>query len=178
MKVIEIPLNKSKVGVIVFSSAAFVFAGSRLAFSPQSFQNRFISNPLILQIFGVIAMLIFLFLGIMTMRKLLDKKMGLVINELGITDHSTATSIGLIRWEDIEDISELNVWNSKLIGIRLKNPEPYKVQVSSRLTRKTLEMNRKSYNTDVLINTQTLKTEYRSLKSQIDQAWKNYFENL
>lgn len=45
----------------------------------------------------------------------------LIVDRNGITDHSTATSVGFISWEDIKDIFITRCLSQRSISIKLKN---------------------------------------------------------
>jgi hypothetical protein len=47
---------------------------------------------------------------------------GLVIDNTGLFDNSGALSAGQILWEDIENISVLEMHKQKLLMLRVKNP--------------------------------------------------------
>ena len=70
---------------------------------------------------------------VVVMRQSSKKEPGLVIDESGITDHSSATSIGFIPWSDILAVSEAKGdFNRRLFVVNVRNPEGY-VQKSARM---------------------------------------------
>ena len=65
---------------------------------------RFLRNPMVIKGIGILAILFFGGTGIYGFNKIFDKKAGLIIDANGITDHSNASSVGLIEWNDISEI--------------------------------------------------------------------------
>lgn len=49
----------------------------------------------------------------------------LIINDKGITDNSTAISLGFIPWEDIENVYIDGVLGNQFIELKIKNEEKY-----------------------------------------------------
>ena len=82
--------------------------------------------PLIAVIFSFIAVPVFLFCSIIYFKKALSYKPLLIINQTGILEHITTHSVGMIRWEDIQDIRGRPLSEGQfLIAIILKEPEKY-----------------------------------------------------
>ena len=54
-----------------------------------------------------------------------DNAIGLIIDEMGITDNSNASSIGLIKWVDIKEIRTEQEASTKFLLIYTNNPEEY-----------------------------------------------------
>jgi hypothetical protein len=70
-------------------------------------------NPFVKYGAAIAAILFFGFGIFYFLRKLIDKKPGLIIDDNGIIDNSSAVSVGLIPWSDIEHISTTNVMKQK-----------------------------------------------------------------
>ncbi len=49
----------------------------------------------------------------------------LALNSKGIVDHTSASSIGLIEWEDITKIEPKNISSGEFLMITVKDPEKY-----------------------------------------------------
>lgn len=82
--------------------------------------------PLIAVIFSLIAAPFSLFGSIFYFKKALSYKPLLIINQTGILEEITTYSVGMIRWEDIQDIYVRPLPKGQcLIAITLKEPEKY-----------------------------------------------------
>jgi len=104
---IEISLSKNKIFLLAIGSFLFVIAGISLFINSTEFQNhsmRLLRNPMVVKSVGIIGILFFGATGIYGIRKLFDKKVGLIIDKDGITDNSNASSIGLIEWDVIRKL--------------------------------------------------------------------------
>jgi len=65
-------------------------------------------------------------------RKLFDNRPGLVIDAVGITDNSNATSMGLIEWVDITKVEKKQIMSTKFLILHTSNPEKYLQRVKNR----------------------------------------------
>lgn len=82
--------------------------------------------PLIAVISSLIAVPVLLHCSIFYFKKALSYKPLLIINQTGILEHITTHSVGMIRWEDIQDIRGIRFSKGQcLIAIILKEPEKY-----------------------------------------------------
>jgi len=102
MKEITISLSKKKIILLFFGTFAFVI----LSFwSAQTAEIQTQYDPMFVKIISVAGIIFFGFNGVYTFVKFFDKKPGLVINDKGIIDNSSAVNAGLIKWENIINIS-------------------------------------------------------------------------
>ncbi|MEC4049580.1 STM3941 family protein [Flavobacterium sp. SUN046] len=161
---IEIPLDTSRILLMLIGSIWFVFLGFWLFFYQAKKEHDF--DPLSLQILGVVCMLFFSLTMYISVQKLLSSKKGLIINDQGIIDNSNGTSIGLIEWEDIVGIHAEEVMNNQFIIIVVKNPEQYLAKANY-LKAKMMQANMKLYHSPLSITVQTLKIDFKSLHKLI-----------
>lgn len=160
---IEIPLNKSKIVLMLVGSIALVGVGLWFVISPPTIRNSYWGDPTKLAIVGYASIVFFGFLAFIFLRKLPDQKPGLIIDETGLTDNSGGLSAGTIPWADIEDISVLEIHKNKMIMIYVKDPQEYINRQSNVIKRKLMHMNNNSYGTPISITTNGLKTSFDDL---------------
>ncbi|WP_298239496.1 STM3941 family protein [uncultured Algibacter sp.] len=171
---IEIPLSKKKIALLLLASIAFVAGGIWIASDPERFiPNIFgVTNPEIIRISGIIGILFFGAAGIYGIKKLFDKKVGLIIDSNGITDNSNASSIGLIEWNDISDIRTKQVMSTKFLLIDIVNPEKYIEKAKNKLQAKLMKGNMNMYKTPLSITSNTLKFDFGELEKLIQTEFK------
>ena len=173
---IEIPIGKKKIILILFGGLFLIFGGIWLALYPENFiPNIFrIRNPDIIRLWGIIGFVFFGLAFAFGIKKLFDKKLGLIIDENGITDNSNASSIGLIKWSDITEIRTEQVASTKFFLIYVKNPEEYIAKPKSRIKRKLLQVNMNGYGTPLSITSNTLSWKFDRLEKQIMKSRTEY----
>jgi hypothetical protein len=171
---IEIPLSKKKITLLLLASIAFVAAGIWITINPEIFiQNIFrITNPQIIRIGGIAGILFFGAGCIYGIKKLFDKKIGLIIDSNGITDNSNASSIGLIEWNDISEIRIKQVMSTKFLLIDIVNPDKYIGKAKNGVQTKLLKANMNMYDTPLSITSNTLKYDFEELEKIIQTEFK------
>ncbi|HEX8315276.1 MAG TPA: STM3941 family protein, partial [Flavisolibacter sp.] len=112
-------------------------------------------------------------------KKLFDKKPGLVINEEGIYDNTSAFNFGLIPWTDISQVYERTVQASiaskqRFVTIGLVNPDEYISKETNILRRKLLAANAKNYDSPIHISTNGLETNHTELFKLVNEYFKKY----
>ena len=168
---IEIPLNKSKIIVMLAGALAFVAIGLWFVISPPTIENSYWGNPVKLAIIGYASIIFFGICAILFITKLPDKKPGLIINDTGLTDNSGGLSAGEILWEDIEDISVMQLHKQKFIMLHVKNPQDYIDRQTSLFKRKGMQLNHKMYGTPLSLNANSLKISFDDLLARITEKF-------
>lgn len=131
MERVEIQKSAKPVGLMIFILLAVGAAGEGLLFGVlfprlEGFWDFKLTAALVIAAAVVWAVVV-------VIRQSSKKEPGLVIDESGITDHSSATSIGFIPWSDILAVSEAKGdFNRRLFVVNVRNPEGY-VQKSARM---------------------------------------------
>jgi len=164
---IRIPISKGKLFFGIGGSILFVMMGIFI------YTNVDISskNPVFLKIIGSASVLFFGATGIYGLTKLFDKKAGLIIDNAGITDHSNATSVGLIKWSDITAIKTRQVKSTKFLLIEVGNPEVYLEKAKSGIQRKLMQANMKTYGTPLSITSNTLSYDFGKLEKLVQEKF-------
>lgn len=157
---IEIGLNRKKLVLILLGSTLFVAAGLWFVINTSSVNK----DPTYVKIVGMASILFFGCIFFFTIRKLLDKKPGLIIDNSGITDNASGVSAGYISWHDVEDIRVCQVRKEKFLMIIVRNPQDYLNRQSNGLKRRIMQQNHKYYGSPVSISANTLKIGFKELE--------------
>ena len=170
---IIIPLSRNKILLIFLGCLMFVVFGIWFLNDPEKFANgsyRPRSSEFI-QIVGIVSLAFFGICGIFAFKKLFDKKEGLIINKDGITDNSSGTSVGLIKWNDIIDIGIAQVHSQKFIMIKVSNPEHYIDLKKNRIGKMAMRANYDKFGSPISISANSLKTNFADLKALIEKYY-------
>lgn len=173
---IEIPLSKVKMVLLLIGALLFVALGLILIiYEPESINqsNRYawIMNPFPRFLMGFVCVTFFGFAAITMFFRLFNKKTGLIINERGIYDNSSATALGFILWEDVKEVKMVTVNQSKFILVIVQNPAHYLTKTTNWIKMRGLKINFKYYNTPICISA-------NSLQITADQLYKLLSDNL
>ncbi|MBS3913627.1 MAG: hypothetical protein KG003_03960 [Bacteroidetes bacterium] len=168
---IEIPLNKAKIILLITGSFLFVFLGIYLTFIFDGEHSRL--HPVVIKFVGLICILFFGAVGIYGIVKLWDHKLGLILDESGITDHTNATSIGFIPWEDILDIQKGQIASTKYLMVFIKNPETY-LKKAHGIKRRLMQSSMNVYGTPLSLTSNTLKTNFPKMEKMVMEYFAKY----
>lgn len=171
MERIEIPFNKVNIMFSIAGSALFVFSGAYLILNVPTHIGD-LGNTL-LKILGIASVLFFGATGYVGIRKLLEKRAGLVVDENGITDYSSGVSIGLIEWEDIEAIGVQQIMSTKFLLIFTTDPEKY-LGKAKPAKRKIMEANRSLCGTPLAISSTALDYKVNDLETLLTERLHQY----
>jgi hypothetical protein len=171
---IEIPLSKKKLILLLAASMGFVAAGCWLLIDPPVLKNPFLGNPIVIFFVGIASVLFFGLCGFFIIRQLPVKKTGLIIDNNGLTDISSAVSVGQILWSDIEEISVVKIQRQRLILLKVKNAQAFIEKQPSGFKRKIMQMNLNMYGTPLSITANSLQIKFDDLLNMISQKLKEH----
>jgi hypothetical protein len=173
---IIIPLSKSKIALLLTGSIVFVILGILCFLFPEKFQTILFRNEEIIRVTGFASVGFFGLCSIFYVIKLFDNKPGLIINKEGILDNSSGVSSGQIAWQDIQDITVLEIARQKIILIKVSNPDDYIARQKSRFKRKIIKLNYDNFQTPIQITANGLKCSFDDLFEMISYSFKKFKE--
>jgi len=175
-KIIE--LSKTKLRMLVIGSVIFVAMGLWMVQfdSVQIAARHRYNSPVLMYGIGVIVILFFGFCGVVGIRKLLDKKPGLILNSAGIHDNSSGVAAGFVPWSEITGFSIFEMQKQKILVIKLLEPERY-IMTGGAFKRILNRMNYKMCGSPVAISANSLKVGFDELLKICDSYLYKYQKN-
>ncbi len=166
---IKIKLSKTK-GILTFlGSVAFVLVSIWLISFADN-QHRYSQG--FVKAAGYVGLIFFGLCGLYIFYKLFDTKPGLVIDDKGILDNSSAASGHIIKWDRIVGLRVGQVKSTKFILIDLVDPEQFMNEMKG--IKKTLMWGTyKMYGTPTSILCSTLNCDFDKLYNLIDKRLKS-----
>lgn len=155
----EIPLSKTRMVLVLAFSLVATALGIWLLLLQNELQ--------ILRIIGVMIVMFFGFTASILVRKLRDDIPGMIIDEVGINDNSSAVAAGMILWRDVKDVFVVETGSQKFIMIEVHEPEKYIERQTHYLQKKAMEHNLKTYGSPLSITAQGLKYNFDKLYTLI-----------
>jgi len=171
MNEIDIPLSKSKIILLIIIGLAFVSLGIIFIIRPETFVSTFYPDSRIILIGGIISILFFGWVSIINLKKLFSNSFGLRINENGIYDNTNPYSIGLIKWNDIDEIKLKKYKSSNFLLIFVSNPKYY-LEKSKGIKKDMVEYNMSIFGTPLYITSNTLKFKHKDLEVLLNKKLK------
>ena len=129
---------------------------------------------LLAQGIGGAVILFFSITAMTAIKKITDKKPGITIDDHGIFDNSSHTSIGLIPWKDIKAISEQEALSSQFLVIALKSPNTYFKKATNGMQRNLMKTNIKLYGSPITISSKNLSIDFEELSTLLLKEWNQY----
>lgn len=123
----SIPLNKGKLTLLLVGALLFVAAGYWMfqLDSAEILRHGRYRNPAFVHGVGLAGMAFFGAAALVAVRKLFDRKPGLIVDAEGIVDNASGIAAGRIPWTDILGFEQRRISNQRLLSVLLKNPEAY-----------------------------------------------------
>ena len=82
-------------------------------------------TPALDQAVGLLAILFGAACGLYLLRKLVDRRPGLVLTPLGLTDNSSGVATGFVPWEDIAGVEARELMGQRMLVFHLVDIEKY-----------------------------------------------------
>ncbi|MGH1385481.1 STM3941 family protein [Kordia sp.] len=171
---IEIPQSKKKIVFLILGSLVFVTLGFCFYFEVIPNNGNF--NETFIKIVGIASILFFGLTLLIGINRLIKTKPGLIINEKGIIDNSTATSVGFIPWKDITSINPIKVLSTSFLIVHVKNPESYISKGKNALIKKSLQYNLKNHGSPIAIGSTTLAMKLQKTEALIKEGLEKHTE--
>jgi hypothetical protein len=175
MDTIEIKGSKIKIFLAIIGSLLFVVCGVLFTTTPETFISPIYRDTIFMRIVGVAALLFFGYALITLVKALFINSFNLIITENGIIDHSTYSSVGMIKWEDIISIKSTKIHSEKFLLIYVKNPKKY-INSSKKIKRKMLKGNFRFLGTPITITSNSLNCSFRKLEKIITESYNMYLD--
>ncbi len=161
---IQIDTRKQIIGIII--SILFIIGGTILLVNPLVLGEHPFKDEAMFAI-SLTIVIIFLALLIFLIYKVVNKTIGLIINDEGIKEQISALNVGMVRWEEISGFGVKKQIGIPFIVIYLKNKEEF-IERFSGLKKSTIKKNAESFGTPVAVSTVMLKMK----KDELIQLFK------
>jgi len=175
-KVIE--LSRKKIILLILGSFVFVVLGVWiLMLDEKSIQSQriFISTTFMYGI-GIVSIVFFGVTGFIGVKKIFDKKYGLIFNNTGVIDNSSGVSAGLIPWSEIIGVEIFELQKQKMLIIKVNDPQKY-IQRGGKIKQAINKANYKMCGSPIAISSNALKIKFPELLMYFNQYRKKYGNN-
>ncbi|SFU66735.1 hypothetical protein SAMN05216480_11259 [Pustulibacterium marinum] len=167
---IEIPLSKTKLLLLLLGGIGFVVLGTWFTIHPEQFKTPLFQSSEVIRMSGIASIVFFGVCVVFIFKKLFDKKVGLIMDENGITDHSSGTSVGLIEWDDIIGLETVQVASTKIMMLLTNQPEKYIARAKNGIAKQAMKANYKMYGSPLSIASNSLQITYDDLEKLITKV--------
>jgi hypothetical protein len=167
MEEIRVPLSKIKMLLIMIGAIIFVGIQIVFWFIPTDYNVIFVPLGRTTSFIGIP---FFALCSFYATKKLFDKTPGLLINNDGVTDNSSAISAGFIGWANILGFKIVSLGGDRRSIAILVNNSDEIIGMQKGLKQKAMTFNLRKYRTPVLIPDVTLKCDLDELNQKLNTA--------
>lgn len=160
----EIAVSKKKMIKGLIASIFFVLLGLWIVIFQPATDNAVFNNPILKYGASLASVLFFGFAIFYYSKKLASNKPGLIIDDDGIIDNSSAVSAGRIPWTDIINITTAKVFRQEFLVLIVANPNEYIGRQTKILKRKGMQYNFRKYGSPLVISANGLTCNTKELK--------------
>lgn len=164
----EILVNKKRFLFVIVLSFVLILVGIGMAVFPEDFGGEILGEQFAL-IIGITIVVIFVGALLFAIIKLVETKVGVTIDEQGITDHVGGMNLGLIPWEDIEALELKKHVGNTFVVIHLKDVLSYTDQFKG-FKKRMIKEQSSTFGSPVAIGTAMLKGDTHSIKAAFENA--------
>lgn len=169
-------LNKKNLTIVLFCVIIMVIAGTLFALYPTSFsESGLVRNPTIVRVIGIALVSIMMFFSIGLFIQLLDKY-GLKITEKGFVNNTNLMNVGIIHWNDIEDIQIKKLKKNEMVLIQIRNEKKYYDRIKNPLKKINVLTYKKTYGASFVIEPKNIGCTAEELVVVLNK-YKNQFLN-
>jgi len=161
---IEIPLSRAKIIGLLIGAVSLVILGVLFIISPDFFVSPIMRSSVFIRILGIAGVVFFGLCFVFLLKAISFNKIGLSIDQYGITDNTNATSVGLVEWADITGIAKKQVMSSKFLILYVHNPQKYINKAKNIVAKRAMEINYKTYGSPISIISNSLKISVNDLE--------------
>lgn len=171
MERIEIQLSRTKLFWGIGGSVIFVILGVSLTAYIADHQSQI--DPFLLKGGGLLSILFFGATAILGIRKILDTRIGLIIDNRGITDNSGGLSARFVDWKEVTGIRTEYIRSTRILLIDTNNPEKYLTEGNKFRTR-IMRLNMQMYGTPLFLSSNNLQINFNELENVLQIVLKEY----
>lgn len=172
-KIIE--LSKTKILLLIAVACGFVVGGLwmfQLSSAEIASQRRF-NSPWLVHSIGMMSIVFFGLCGVFGVKKMFDKKPGLILSASGIVDNSSGVSAGFIPWSEIVGFDIFEVQRQKMLIVKVTHPERY-IEVGGSMRRTFNRVNFKMCGSPIAITPNSLQIGFKELLGVCDAYFAKY----
>lgn len=162
-----IVIPSKKLGNILYAFGALIFVILGLLF--------LFSSDFFAILIGLFSIIFFGWGFIILIKRIFTSHSLLIVDEQGMTDHSSALALGFVPWEDIENIQLRHMLNQTFISVSVKDQEAYLAKMSTlqrNATKANLKMGYPLINITLNTTGKNPRTVYQEIEDQFGHFYR------
>ena len=165
---VVVPLSKGKIVLLLVGAVAFV-VGSIWIWSIAGAQTRY--NPLYMKAAAIAGVSFFGLCAIYGCLKVFDTRPGLIIDDQGIVDNSSAVATGRVFWDEIVALKVSEIAGQRFITILVAEPQKRRGNFFGRMLNAT---NTTMTGSPINISSNSLRMKFDELVQVLNEAFEKH----
>ena len=170
MERIEVYTSKKKLFISMILSFVFVLLGTYLLIEPGNF-SKYKSSPIITQIIGVSSILLFGVAMILSLIRVINSQLALIIDSQGLNVNPKKPLTDNIKWNEIKGFKEIKINSTKIIIIEVHNSSKWIKNETNLVRRKMMQFNNANYSSPFNISAVGLDISYGQLIETLNKYY-------
>ena len=171
---LEVYTSKKKSLVFLIGSIAFVTIGIVSAADPERFVTELWSNPELIRLVAIAAILFFGFGVLVFIRRLIKNEIALIIDVKGINVNPRRSTTEFKEWKEILGFQEIRIHRTRIIIIVVKDPEYWIEKETSTIRKKMMRFNLNNYGSPFNIAAAGLDIGFDKLNGELNSYFEKY----
>lgn len=134
---------------------------------PEHFVSFSFRNEKIIWLVGLVVIALTIPCLFYLFKRLFGDNIALILDGKGITDNSSANSIGFIPWDDVENIKSIKVASTNFLLIELRDPKKYILKSKNIFITRIMKMNLKYYGSPVILSSNSIESNFNDLQRNV-----------
>lgn len=166
MENIDIRFNKSRLIAGIILSILSLLVCFYLIYRVDIFAKY--ANPIVIQLIAGVSILFFTSGVVISLKKVLDNKLGLLIDEVGINVFTNSLGVRKVKWDEIRSFEINSYLNKSYLLIYFYDEEAF-MNTSPKYKRAYLRSNLLTYGTPLVVDLHILKVDEEALLDALNQ---------
>jgi len=122
---------------------------------------------------GTVGIVTFAGFGIAWIVLLLRAGPGLVVDDTGFDDRSSATAVGRVQWADVTSVSQQSMFSASFVVVDVRDPDAYLARLGP-VARLAAAANRRLTGSPVTVTSVGLKINFAKLSTLLRESFEQY----
>lgn len=158
---VRIAFSQGKSGGLLIGSLAFCLIGIWMFYVAWTEGGI---EAILLALLALVTLLFFGAAALFLLRPLVARSPGLILNQDGFIDYSSALAAGFVPWEEVAEIGSSSHRGNQFISVVLNDPHQY-IASQNLFRRGVMSMNKVFFRTPIQISTNVLDISFPKLQN-------------
>jgi len=172
-----IPLSRAKIAMTIAGALLFVAAGAWFVMADDygslMMSLRRFAAPVVFHALGAAAALCGVAGVVYGVRKLFDKRPGLILSAEGLVDNSSGVAAGFIPWSEITGVGIFQMQRQRMLILSVADPEKY-IARGNPLQRMLNRANTGMVGSPIAISSNALQIPFEELQTEVASYMARY----